>query len=49
MDARKADCDFYSSKLISMEGINIAFSAIESKPNYYTFNLGQNMASMLEI
>ena len=38
MDARKADCDFYSSKLISMEGINIAFSVIESKPNYYNLS-----------
>lgn len=33
--ASKNDCDFYSSKLISMEGVNISFSIIESKPNFY--------------
>lgn len=35
LNARKADCDFYSSELISLQGANIAFSVIESSKNFY--------------
>ena len=39
LDAIKSDCDFFSSKLISIQGANIAFSVIESSPNFYEISL----------
>lgn len=38
-NAVKDDCDFYSSKLISFEGINISFSIIEQTPNFYSVSM----------
>ncbi len=35
LGAVKADCDFYSSELISLQGADISFSLIESSKNYY--------------
>ena len=38
-NAVKDDCGFYSSELLSMDGVNISFSIIEQSPNFYSVSL----------
>ncbi len=52
LKARKADCDFYSSELISLQGASIAFSVIESSKNFYEISfrakLGYDVRTIAE-
>lgn len=52
LNATKADCDFFSSELINMQGANFAFSIIESTPSFYEISLrskhGYNVRDVAE-
>lgn len=37
--AIKDDCDFYSSKLLTMENVKISFSIVEQSSNYYSISM----------
>ena len=38
-NAIKDDCDYFSSKLLNVDGVDISFSLIEQTPNYYSLSM----------